>query len=181
MATARPGVMKRLAVDQQRTGQVIRQDVQLNEKDLSLDILKTERSAGGVNLNAEVIISGGRGLQSKDGYHQLLSQLCTTISTALDTEVERGASRAAVEEGFVDRAHQVGQTGTAIAPKIYMAMGISGAIQHMIGVANSQTIISINRDPNAPVFKQSDYFIVGNVEEIIPQLAEKLGAHSVES
>jgi electron transfer flavoprotein alpha subunit len=181
MATARPGVMKSLAPDANRKGQIIRQAISISEADLSLEILKTEKGGGGVNFHAEVIISGGRGLQSRDNYQQLLDQLCSSVSTALDTHVERGASRAAVEEGFIDRAHQVGQTGTAVAPKIYMAMGISGAIQHMIGVANSQTIIAINRDPNAPVFKQSDYYFVGNVEDIIPQLAEKLGAHSEQS
>jgi electron transfer flavoprotein alpha subunit len=181
MATARPGVMKSLAPDPARKGQVLRQEIPFTSEDVSLEILKTEKGGGGVNFHAEVIISGGRGLQSRDNYQQLLDQICTSVSTALDTHVERGASRAAVEEGFIDRAHQVGQTGTAVGPKIYMAMGISGAIQHMIGVASSQTIIAVNRDPNAPVFKQSDYYLVGNIEDIIPQLAEKLGEHSEQS
>ena len=87
---------------------------------------------------------------------------------------ERGASRAAVEQGYIERIHQVGQTGTSVGPKLYMALGISGAIQHMIGVANSGTIVAVNSDPNAPIFKQCDYYIVGTVEEFVPKLVEAL-------
>lgn len=82
--------------------------------------------------------------------------------------------RAAVEQGFIGRIHQVGQTGTSVGPKLYVALGISGAIQHMIGVANTETIVAINSDPNAPIFKQCDYYVVGNVEDIVPKLAEAL-------
>jgi electron transfer flavoprotein alpha subunit len=97
------------------------------------------------------------------------------LAGKLDTRVERGASRAAVEQGFIERVHQVGQTGTSVGPKLYVALGISGAIQHMIGVANTETIVAINSDPNAPIFKQCDYYIVGTVEDIIPRLVEALG------
>ena len=103
-----------------------------------------------------------------------MGTLCDNLSKKLNTEVERGASRAAVEQGFIERVHQVGQTGTAIGPKLYIAIGISGAIQHMIGVANTETIIAINSDPNAPIFKQCDYYIVGNAEDTIPQLVQAL-------
>jgi electron transfer flavoprotein alpha subunit len=89
-------------------------------------------------------------------------------------KIERGASRAAVERGFIDRIHQVGQTGTSVGPKIYIALGISGAIQHMIGVSNSRTIIAVNSDPNAPIFKNCDYYFVGTVEDIIPKLIQSL-------
>ena len=92
----------------------------------------------------------------------------------LETEVERGASRAAGEQGFVERIHQGGQTGTSVGPKLYVALGISGAIQHMIGVANSETIVAINSDPNSPIFKQCDYYMIGTVEDIIPKLVEAL-------
>jgi len=177
MATARPGVMQRLAADPSRKGEVIEQKVELSQDDLSLDIIKTERGSSDVNFNAEIIVSGGRGFANKEVYDKLVGQFCETVGEVLDVEVEKGASRAIVEQGYTDRAHQVGQTGTAVAPKIYIAMGISGAIQHMIGVSNSQTIIAINSDPNAPVFNQSDYYVVGNIEDIVPSLLEKLGAN----
>jgi electron transfer flavoprotein alpha subunit len=175
MATARPGVMKRLAADGSRKGKVIQHEVELSEDDVSLEILKTELGTGEVNFGADVIVSGGKGMQSRDNYERLLSTLCDALSRKLDTQVERGGSRAAVEQGFVERVHQVGQTGTAVGPKLYLALGISGAIQHMIGVANTETIVAVNSDPNAPIFKQCDYYIVGTVENTVPQLVQALG------
>ncbi|MBW8040181.1 MAG: electron transfer flavoprotein subunit beta [Planctomycetes bacterium] len=174
MATARPGVMKRLPVDESRKGKVIKHKVELSKDDISLEILKTELGTGEVNFEADVIVSGGKGMQSRDSYERLVSQLCQGLSKRLDTQVERGASRAAVEQGFVERVHQVGQTGTAVGPKLYFALGISGAIQHMIGVANTETIVAINSDPNAPIFKQCDYYIVGTIEDTLPQLLQAL-------
>jgi electron transfer flavoprotein alpha subunit len=176
MATARPGVMKRLPPDQSRTGKVIKHKVRLCDDDISLEIIKMELGTGVVNFNVEAIVSGGKGMQSRDNYERLVGSLCDCLSKKLDTEVERGASRAAVEQGFVERIHQVGQTGTSVGPKLYIALGISGAIQHMIGVANTQTIIAVNSDPNAPIFKQCDYYIVGSVEDIVPQLVQELEA-----
>ncbi|MDD5459640.1 MAG: FAD-binding protein, partial [Phycisphaerae bacterium] len=177
MATARPGVMKRLADAPSRKGKVIRHDVVLTEDDLSLDILNTELGSGEVNFGAEVIVSGGKGMQSRDSYEKLVGSLCDALQQKTDMAVERGASRAAVEQGFIERVHQVGQTGTAVGPKLYVAVGISGAIQHMIGVANSGTIIAINSDPNAPIFKQCDYYIVGTAEQVIPQLVGSLQSY----
>jgi electron transfer flavoprotein alpha subunit len=176
MATARPGVMKRLPPDESRTGKVIKHKVRLGDDDTGLEIIKTELGAGVVNFNVEVIVSGGKGMQSRDNYERLVSLLCDCLSDKLDTPVERGASRAAVESGFAERIRQVGQTGTSIGPKLYIALGISGAIQHMIGVANTQTIVAINSDPNAPIFKQCDYYIVGKIEDIVPQLVGALKA-----
>jgi electron transfer flavoprotein alpha subunit len=176
MATARPGVMKRLPPDKSRTGKIIKHKVQLDDDDISLDIIKTELGSGAVNFNAEAIVSGGKGMQSRDNYERLVGSLCDCLSDKLDTPVERGASRAAVEQGFIERIHQVGQTGTSIGPKLYIALGISGAIQHMIGIANAQTIVAVNSDPNAPIFKQCDYYIVGKVEDIVPQLVQELEA-----
>ena len=174
MATARPGVMKRIPADKSRKGKIIKHKVELSEDDISLEIIKTELGSGSVNFGAEVIVSGGKGLQNRDGFERLVGQLSGSLSKKLNTEVERGASRAAVEQGFIERVHQVGQTGTAIGPKLYIAIGISGAIQHMIGVANTETIVAINSDPNAPIFKQCDYYIVGNAEDTIPQLVQAL-------
>ena len=174
MATARPGVMKRLPPRDDRTGKIIEHKVQLSDSDISLEIIKTEVGSGDVNFGAEIIVSGGKGMRSRDNYERLVGSLCDCLSRKLGVQVERGASRAAVERGFIERIHQVGQTGTAIAPKLYIALGISGAIQHMIGVANTETIIAINKDPNAPIFKQCDYYIVGDVEDTIPQLVQTL-------
>ena len=174
MATARPGVMKKLPPDDSRTGKVISHKVQLCDDDVSLQILKTELGSGEVNFGAEVIVSGGKGMQNRNNYERLVGSLCTAIGNRLGTQVERGASRAAVEQGFIERIHQVGQTGTAVGPKLYLALGISGAIQHMIGIANADTIVAVNSDPNAPIFKQCDYYIIGTVEETVPQLVAAL-------
>ncbi|MCU0915660.1 MAG: FAD-binding protein [Planctomycetes bacterium] len=176
MATARPGVMKRLPADPARQGKIVKHQVELTVDDVSLEILKTELGHGQVNLHADAIVSGGKGMQSRDNYENLVGSLTGALSRRLGTEVERGASRAAVEQGFIERIHQVGQTGTSVGPKLYVALGISGAIQHMIGVANTETIVAINSDPSAPIFKQCDYYIVGGVEEVIPQLVDALGA-----
>jgi electron transfer flavoprotein alpha subunit len=174
MATARPGVMKRLPPDPSRKGTVINHKVNITKDDLSLEIIKTELGAGRVNFEADCIVSGGKGMQNRDNYEKLLGSLYESLRTRLNVTVERGASRAAVEQGFAERIHQVGQTGTAVGPKLYIAIGISGAIQHMIGVANTETIVAINSDPNAPIFKQCDYYIVGSAEDIVPQLASAL-------
>jgi len=175
-ATARPGVMKRLPLDKSRTGKIIKHKVQLCEDDIGLEIIKTELGSGAVNFSAEVIVSGGKGMQSRDSYEQLVGSLCNCLSDKLDAPVERGASRAAVEQGFIERIHQVGQTGTSVGPKLYIALGISGAIQHMIGVANAETIVAVNSDPNASIFKQCDYYVVGRIEDIVPQLVQALKA-----
>lgn len=174
MATARPGVMKRLEDNPSRKGKIINHPVVLTKDDIFLDIISTEMGAGQVSFDADVIVAGGKGMQNRDNYERLVGSLCNALSESLQVSVERGASRAAVEQGWIDRVYQVGQTGTAVGPKLYVALGISGAIQHMIGVANTETIVAINSDPNAPVFKQCDYYIVGNVEEIVPQLVNAL-------
>ena len=174
MATARPGVMKRLPADYSRKGEVIRHSVEISDSDIATQIIKTELGTGDVNFGAEVIVSGGKGMQNRDSYNRLVGALCEGLAEKLGTGIEKGASRAAVEQGFIERVHQVGQTGTAVGPKLYVALGISGAIQHMIGIANSQTIVAINSDPNAPIFRQCDYYIVGNVEDVVPQLVEAL-------
>lgn len=176
MATARQGVMKRLPPNRSRTGKIIKHEVRLCDDDITLEIIKIELGAGVVNFGVEVIVSGGKGMQSRDNYERLVGSLCDCLSKKLDTEVERGASRAAVEQGFAERIHQVGQTGTSVGPKLYIALGVSGAIQHMTGVANTETIVAVNSDPNAPIFKRCDYYIVGSVEDIVPQLVKELEA-----
>lgn len=174
MATARPGVMKRIPADPSRKGKIVKHKVELTDDDVSLEIIKTELGHGQVNLHADVIVSGGKGMQSRDGFDKLVGDLTGALGKRLEVAAERGASRAAVEQGYIERIHQVGQTGTSVGPKLYVALGISGAIQHMIGVANSGTIVAINSDPNAAIFRQCDYYIVGTVEEVVPGLVEAL-------
>jgi len=176
MATARPGVMKRLKANTERKGQIIEHPVELTESNLSLKIINTEKGQGNVNFDSDVIVSGGKGMQNQDTFNRLLGSLCGSIQNKFNVAVERGATRTAIEQGFAERIHQVGQTGTAVGPKLYVAIGISGAIQHMIGVANTETIVAINTDPNAPIFKQCDYYIIGNAEQVVPELAEAIKA-----
>ena len=174
MATARPGVMKRLKLDPKRKGKIIKEQPRISEADLSLDIIRTDKATGKVNLGAEIVVSGGKGMQSRDNYNNLADRLVAALSQRLGKAAEKGASRAAVEQGFAERIRQVGQTGTSIGPKLYVALGISGAIQHMIGVANSDIIVAINSDAAAPIFKHCDYYITGTVEDVVPKLTEAL-------
>ncbi|HPP55918.1 MAG TPA: FAD-binding protein [Anaerohalosphaeraceae bacterium] len=174
MATARPGVMQRLKDNPSRKGIIIPHPPALTAEDLSLEILRTEKGTGKVHFDSDCIVSGGKGMQNRDNYDRLLNTLCTAIRERFGVSVEKGASRTAVEQGFAERIYQVGQTGTAVGPKLYIAVGISGAIQHMIGIANTETIVAINTDPHAPIFKQCDYYLIGSAEQVIPQLAEEL-------
>lgn len=175
MATARPGVMKKVKPDPSRKGNIIEHRLALSESDIDFDIIRTELSGGTSNLaTADVVVSGGKGLRNRDNYNKLVNDLSLALEKKLHCQVERGASRAAVEHGFVDRIHQVGQTGTSVSPRLYIALGISGAIQHLIGIENAGIIVAINSDPQAPIFKHADYYIMGNAEEIVPQIVEAL-------
>ena len=113
-------------------------------------------------------------MQNKENYTKQTSSLAEIIKNKLKTSVAIGASRPAVEQGFIDRAHQVGQTGTSVSSNTYLAIGISGAIQHIVGINNVSNIIAINHDPKAPIFSSSDYYYIGDLNKVIPELISEL-------
>lgn len=170
MATVRPKVMKMSKPAPGRKGVVVRPEVKINEEEIKTKVLEIVREEGEtVNLqDAEYIVSGGRGLGDSEGFKKIVHGLADAIGAQV------GGSRAAVEAGWIGPKHQVGQTGTTVAPKIYFALGISGAIQHLVGIKGSDIIVAINTDPNAPIFKECTFGIVGDVHKIVPLLIEPL-------
>jgi electron transfer flavoprotein alpha subunit len=164
MATVREGVMAMPEPDVHRKGEVIVEKAHISAEDLPIEILKEHKAQKKVNLKgARVIVTGGAGVGSKENF-RLVYDLANCMGAA------PGATRAAVDLGFIDRDHQVGQTGTTVRPCLYIAIGVSGAIQHQAGMAESQKIIAINSDPDAPIFGIAHFKLVGDLNTIVPMM-----------
>jgi len=174
MATVREGVMKKEVFDTAYKGQMVKHEVgqYVADTDFVVQVIDHHVQKAKHNLKgASIVIAGGYGMGSREGFDML-------FGLAKELHAEVGASRAAVDAGFADADRQIGQTGVTVRPKLYIACGISGQIQHLAGMQESSMIISINNDPEAPINKIADYVVVGNVEDVIPKLSKYYKAHS---
>lgn len=168
MATARPGVFDALPRDTSRKGEIIPFGCPVKEEDVAARVIEFIKDTKKVHLeDASVIVAGGRGLGGPEGIKVLKE-----LADALGGEV--GATRPLVEAGWISQDHQIGQTGYTVRPKLYIAVGISGAVQHVVGMQNSDVIVAINKDPNAPIFKIAHYGVVGDWAQIVPAMIEEV-------
>ncbi|MCI6812129.1 MAG: electron transfer flavoprotein subunit alpha/FixB family protein [Lachnospiraceae bacterium] len=168
IGTIRPGVFKKNPVG--GNAEVIREDIHVSADQIRTQVLEVIQELGAEKVDlegAEIIVSGGRGVGSAEGFE-------TIRALAKELGATVGASRAAVDAGWIPHAHQVGQTGKTVAPKLYIACGISGAIQHLAGISGSDVIVAVNKDPEAPIFDVADYGVVGNLFDVLPVLLAEI-------